>query len=114
MPTMQITVVFAAGPQDVRERVLDLPDGSCVAQALDATGWAVQQRLGAAGAEGLALGIWGRKATLDTVLRDRDRVELYRPLQVDPKRARRERFQRQGAKKSGLFAARRPGAKPGY
>jgi hypothetical protein len=41
-------------------------------------------------------------------------VELYRPLLVDPKVARRERFRRQGARNTGLFAQRRPGAKPGY
>lgn len=35
------------------------------------------------------VGVWGRFVGLDTVLRDRDRVEIYRPLLVDPKAARR-------------------------
>ena len=35
------------------------------------------------------LGIWGRPATLDALLREGDRVEIYRPLQVDPKEVRR-------------------------
>ncbi|MDH5708755.1 MAG: RnfH family protein, partial [Hylemonella sp.] len=48
------------------------------------------------------------------VLRDLDRVELYRPLKVDPKVARRERFARQGARGAGLFASKRAGAKAGY
>jgi uncharacterized protein len=48
------------------------------------------------------------------VLGDRDRVEIYRPLQVDPKMARRERFRRQGARAAGLFARKREGGKPGY
>jgi len=39
---------------------------------------------------------------------------LWRPLRVDPKLARRERFGQQGARAAGLFARRRPGAKPGY
>jgi putative ubiquitin-RnfH superfamily antitoxin RatB of RatAB toxin-antitoxin module len=30
------------------------------------------------------------------VLRNRDRVELYRPLKVDPKEARRQRYRGQG------------------
>jgi sulfur carrier protein len=47
-------------------------------------------------------------------LRDQDRVEFYRGLRVDPKVARRERFSKQGARASGLFAKRRPGSKPGY
>jgi uncharacterized protein len=39
---------------------------------------------------------------------------VYRPLLVDPKVARRERFRTQGARAAGLFAKKRPGAKPGY
>ena len=62
----------------------------------------------------LECGVWGRKVELNHVLRAGDRVELYRPLQVDPKVARRERFVRQGAKSAGLFTERRIGAKAGY
>jgi putative ubiquitin-RnfH superfamily antitoxin RatB of RatAB toxin-antitoxin module len=43
-----------------------------------------------------------------------DRVEVYRALTVDPKTARRERFARQGARTTGLFAKQREGAKAGY
>lgn len=111
---MHVTVVYAASPQDVRELVLDLPLGATVAQALAATGWALDVGGAPGGPQALSLGIWGRKTTLDAALRDQDRVELYRPLLVDPKVARRERFQRQGAKAAGLFAAKRPGAKSGY
>jgi putative ubiquitin-RnfH superfamily antitoxin RatB of RatAB toxin-antitoxin module len=41
-------------------------------------------------------------------------VEIYRPLRVDPKVARRERFVKQGARTAGLFVKKRPGAKAGY
>jgi uncharacterized protein len=51
-----------------------------------------------------AVGIWGRKARLEQLVRDGDRVEVYRPLKVDPKLARRERFRRQGVRAAGLFA----------
>ena len=37
------------------------------------------------------LGVFARLVKPDTVLRDRDRVEIYRPLKVDPKEARRNR-----------------------
>ncbi|EXU78428.1 hypothetical protein AX13_16930, partial [Comamonas aquatica DA1877] len=40
--------------------------------------------------------------------------ELYQPLKVDPKVARRERFAQQGARGAGLFASRRPNSKSGY
>lgn len=44
------------------------------------------------------VGIYGKLKTLDTVLRDRDRVEIYRPLQADPKEARRKRAGKKGGK----------------
>jgi putative ubiquitin-RnfH superfamily antitoxin RatB of RatAB toxin-antitoxin module len=37
------------------------------------------------------VGIFGKKSTLDQVLRDGDRVEIYRPLIADPKEVRRQR-----------------------
>lgn len=60
------------------------------------------------------MAIWGKPARPEQLLRDQDRLEWLRPLTVDPKVARRERFKGQGAKTAGLFASRRPGAKPGY
>ena len=58
--------------------------------------------------------VWGKPVEPLHVLKDGDRLEVLRPLRVDPKVARRERFQKQGAKTAGLFAKRRAGAKPGY
>lgn len=37
------------------------------------------------------VGIFGKKKSVDTILRDGDRVELYRPLLADPKESRRRR-----------------------
>ena len=101
---LRVVVAWSPAPREVREVSLDMPAGSTVAQALAAAGWS-------AGPEGGApreTGIWGRKAPGAQALRDGDRVEVYRPLQVDPKVARRERFRRQGARRAGLFANRRP------
>jgi putative ubiquitin-RnfH superfamily antitoxin RatB of RatAB toxin-antitoxin module len=36
-------------------------------------------------------GIWNKLAKLDAALRDKDRVEIYRPLIADPKEVRRQR-----------------------
>ena len=41
------------------------------------------------------IGVWGQPRALDHVLRDGDRVELYRPLLIDPKDARRLRHRGQ-------------------
>ncbi|WP_229422135.1 RnfH family protein [Massilia aquatica] len=37
------------------------------------------------------VGLYGKKKPLDTVLRARDRIEIYRPLVADPKESRRKR-----------------------
>ncbi|GKS84422.1 RnfH family protein [Acidovorax sp. SUPP1855] len=102
---LTVTVVHSSAPRSTVERVLPLPRGSTLADALKACGL---------NAGGSACGVWGRVVAPDQVLQDGDRVELYRPLVVDPKVARRERFARQGARSTGLFAQRRPGAKAGY
>jgi len=43
------------------------------------------------------VGIYARKKTLDTVLRERDRIEIYRPLVADPKDSRRRRAAKRDA-----------------
>ncbi len=37
------------------------------------------------------VGIYGQSVSLETILQDEDRVEIYRPLMIDPKTARREK-----------------------
>lgn len=109
---MQVTLVFSPEPRRVEELTLVVEESCTLRQALEASGW-LQRYPELAGAE-VTCGIWGRAADRDALLREQDRVEFYRPLRVDPKVARRERFNKQGARTSGLFAQRRPGAKPGY
>ena len=99
---LRVTVAVCAAAGEVREWCGEVPVGAQVADAL---------RLGA-GCEAdqvAAVGIWGKAVPLTQLLRDGDRVEVYRPLRVDPKVARRERFVRQGARTAGLFA-RKPAA----
>jgi putative ubiquitin-RnfH superfamily antitoxin RatB of RatAB toxin-antitoxin module len=109
---VNILLVYSPAPRQVREWALVLPAGSTVAEAVETSGILAAFPELASGP--LALGIWGRKTSLKQVLHAQDRVEVYRPLRVDPKVARRERFSSQGVKKSGLFAQKRAGAKAGY
>ena len=44
------------------------------------------------------LGIFGKIAKADTVLREKDRVEIYRPLIADPKASRRKRAEKKQLK----------------
>ena len=83
---MRVEVIYAL-PQKQERVLLDLPPDSTVQDALQASG--LLQRLPQI--EFGRLGVWGRPVTPETRLRDRDRVEIYRPLIADPKEVRRER-----------------------
>ena len=112
----EITVVCATGPRQVVELRHACPDGTTALHVLQA----LAQSLGLDAAalqavvEDGRMGVWGKPIPADRVLVEGDRLEVYRPLTVDPKVARRQRFVRQGAKTAGLFAKKRPGAKAGY
>lgn len=70
---------------------LDLPAGSTLQQAVEASG--MLQRWPGIDLDVAKFGIFGKLRPADTVLRDGDRVEVYRPLQADPKESRRRRAQ---------------------
>ncbi len=111
---MKIIVAYAAAPHQAREWLLDLPEGSRAADALAASGVLNEcPELQALDAD-LLLGVWGRACELSQVLKNQDRVEIYRELRVDPKVARRERFTGQGVRSAGLFKRKRAGGKAGY
>jgi uncharacterized protein len=88
---IHVEVAYCPAPGQVDSVALTLPPGTTLAQALDASG--LRERHGLP-ADGLRLGIWGKLKDPAQPLRERDRVEVYRPLQVDPKEARRQRYQR--------------------
>ncbi|MEY4764866.1 MAG: hypothetical protein RI907_1539 [Pseudomonadota bacterium] len=98
---LQVEVTVGVAPGEVWRRVVGLPAGCTVAVALHEAGvWQIAGQPGPdqAWAQGWSVGVWGRKATLTQVLRDGDRLELVRPLKVDPKEARRVRYRAQGEK----------------
>lgn len=107
-----VTITYSPAPREVWEEVMQLPDGATVRDAVFRSG--VFTTFPALDPSRGGVGVWGRKAPAAQILRDGDRVEIYRPLEVDPKVARRERFQKQGARTSGLFARRRRDSKAGY
>jgi putative ubiquitin-RnfH superfamily antitoxin RatB of RatAB toxin-antitoxin module len=51
--------------------------------------------------ENLVLGIFGKHTAPETILREKDRVEIYRPLIADPKEIRRKRAEEGKAMKKG-------------
>ena len=115
MTTLAITVMYSPAPRVVQERVLPLSAGATVLQALQQSGLLSEcPEIDLSQPEAYTVCIWGKKTSPDHALRDLDRIEICRALTVDPKVARRERFQKQGSTRAGLFSKRRAGAKPGY
>ena len=98
MTTIRVEVVYAR-PRRQELLEIELPDGSTVASAIEASRLAAlfpRDDL----ATGL-VGIWGRIVERDTVLNNGDRVEIYRPLERDPREARRARAANPGVKGQG-------------
>ena len=78
---------------------LTLPSGATLQQALEASG--LLRKYPEIDLAGGKFGIYGKLAKLDSVLRDRDRVEIYRPLIADPKEVRKQRAAEGKAMKKG-------------
>ncbi|GMV31554.1 MAG: hypothetical protein AMXMBFR59_36790 [Rhodanobacteraceae bacterium] len=73
-------------------QVLSLPAGATVGDALAASD--LQQNFPALDVSSARVGVFSRPATRDTLLRDGDRVEVYRALIANPKEVRRQRAER--------------------
>ena len=69
--------------------MLQLHEGATINMALDAASQHDEMRTLIESAA--SVGVWGKVIAPSHSLRDRDRVELYRPLKADPKEARRQR-----------------------
>ena len=67
------------------------PDGATIVTVTLPAGATVRDALAAAAVSADAVGIFGKRVTPETRLADGDRVEIYRPLAIDPKEARRLR-----------------------
>ena len=115
MSALRITLMYSPGPRVVHERTLDFSEATTVLQALQHSRLLSDcPEIDLSQPEAFTVCIWGKKTSPNHVLRDLDRIEICRALTVDPKVARRERFQKQGSSRAGLFSKRRAGAKPGY
>ncbi len=88
---IHVELVYCPRPGEVDLMALTLPAGSTLADAVRASGVLARHGLVL---EMLSAGVWSKVRAWDSPLREHDRVELYRPLLVDPKEARRQRYKR--------------------
>lgn len=86
---IRVEVVYAARDRQVL-LTLEMEAGATARQAIERSG--ILQRFPEIDLTGAPVGIFGRVTTLAAPLRHGDRVEIYRPLEADPKAARRNRI----------------------
>ncbi len=90
VPALNIDIeVVYASPEKQIVRQMNLPEGTTAEQAVKLSG--ILPQFPEIDLLKNRLGIYGKLAPPTTVLRNRDRVEIYRPLRVDPKENRRKR-----------------------
>ena len=117
---VQVTLCWSLAPRHVQEIQLQVPAGTTVQDVLEQGVAQCLQDEASSDSPSLSSlqfqqpGIWGKKVPWTQLVQADDRIELYRPLKVDPKVARRQRFKRQGKGRTGLFANRKSGSAAGY
>ncbi len=84
---IRVEVVFAT-PEEQRLVTVGLAAPATVADAITAS--ALAERFPAEDFDRLQAGIWGNPVARGHTLSDGDRVEIYRPLELDPREARRQ------------------------
>ena len=91
-----IEVVYAL-PKEQVLITLDVDQGTTVEQAVKQSG--VLEKYSEIDLTKNKVGIFGKVTKIEEVLRDKDRVEIYRPLIADPKESRRKRAEKKDSKK---------------
>jgi putative ubiquitin-RnfH superfamily antitoxin RatB of RatAB toxin-antitoxin module len=85
---IHVEVVYAC-PGRQKVALVNLREGSSVREAIEQSG--LLEEFPEIDLDRNKLGIWNKLAKAEAVLRDKDRVEIYRPLIADPKEVRRQR-----------------------
>ncbi|CAE6716531.1 RnfH family protein [Paraburkholderia haematera] len=99
---LSIEVCYALANEQTLIAV-ELQEGATLRQAIEASG--ILQRYPQIDLGTQKVGVFGKLKPLDAVLADHDRVEIYRPLLVDPKLSRQRRVEK--TRKAGSIEGRR-------
>ena len=101
--TLSVEVCYALPEGKSAVCTLSLGNGATVREAIEASGLLVQ--FPEIDLNVQKVGVFGKIQALDAVLADHDRVEIYRPLKVDPKVARQRRVEK--TRRGGSIEGRR-------
>lgn len=96
---LSVEVVYAL-PETQTVISLDVPAGSTVCAVIELSG--ILQTYPSINLMKQAVGIFGEIVTLETLVAAQDRIEIYRPLSVDPMEARRLRAKKQAKQRREL------------
>jgi putative ubiquitin-RnfH superfamily antitoxin RatB of RatAB toxin-antitoxin module len=95
---INVEVVYAT-PDEQFLIKSEVPEGTTIAEAIKLSG--IQDKHPEIDLEKGKFGIFGKLSKTDTVLREKDRIEIYRPLIADPKEVRRKRAEEGKVMKKG-------------
>lgn len=97
-PAIHVEVSYAL-PRAQMLVPLSVPEGTTLEEAVRLSG--LLEEFPEIDLANARVGIWNKLAELTSVLREKDRVEIYRPLIADPKEVRRKRAEEGKAMKKG-------------
>jgi putative ubiquitin-RnfH superfamily antitoxin RatB of RatAB toxin-antitoxin module len=95
---IKIEVVYAL-PREQTLLQLEVPQASTIADAIKLSG--LLEKYPEIDLDKGKFGLYGKLSKTDTILREKDRVEIYRPLIADPKEVRRKRAEEGKVMKKG-------------
>tara|TARA_B100000686_G_scaffold183895_1_gene190770 strand:+ start:3185 stop:3487 length:303 start_codon:yes stop_codon:yes gene_type:complete len=88
---IEIEIVYALPKNQVLE-CLKIPNGTTVAQAIKFS--SIYNKFSETQRKNMSLGIFGKLVRSETILHNYDRIEIYRPIAIDPKEKRRKRVRK--------------------
>jgi|GEM_PF-185192 hypothetical protein len=100
---LSVSVVYASAPNAVWSSVVNLNQPLTVTKVIALSGF--EQTFPNINLQAAGVGLWGRNCSLDDLVSDGERIEIYRPLTFDPMQSRRRRA---AHRKAQVLAKKKP------
>lgn len=93
---MIVEVAYGVDEQKQYLLVIDVPENTSVEKAIELSG--IYREIPDLQID--KVGVFAKLVSMDTLLKEGDRIEIYRPLKVDPRKRRREKVEKERSEKS--------------